>query len=279
MAAIVTEKLGEKVGAEVLGIDADRLLNDQDLPSACLTALEENGALLFRGLNIDPATQVAFCRRLGELISFPTSPPYDIPEINEINWDPSHPRAEYFRGNVAWHIDGALDHDIPPKASVMTAEVVTEQGGETEFASTYAAYDDLTDAEKERFADLRVIHTLEAIVRPAYPNPTPEQLADWAKRPSREHPLVWQHRSGRRSLVFGSTTSHIVGMSREDGRALLDELEERATAPNRVFSHSWTAGDMVIWDNRGLVHRVRPFDQTEPRRMHRITLAGDEPIQ
>ncbi|WP_146776653.1 TauD/TfdA family dioxygenase, partial [Parafrankia sp. Ea1.12] len=80
------------------------------------------------------------------------------------------------------------------------------------------------------------------------------------------------HQSRRRSLVFGASASHIVGMDVDEGRALLADLERRSTLPDRVFSHSWTAGDMVIWDNRGLVHRVRPFDQTEPRRMHRITL-------
>ncbi|ONH62026.1 taurine catabolism dioxygenase TauD [Frankia sp. CcI49] len=279
MAALVTEKLGEYVGAEVLDADADRLLHDEDLPQACLEALEEHGVLLFRELNLDYATQVAFCRRLGELLSFPKTPPLDFPEIMEINWDPANPRSDYFRGNTAWHIDGALDPGNPPKASVMSGGVVTDSGGETEFASTYAAYDSLSAQEKEEFGRLRVIHTLEAILRPAYPNPTPEQRADWAKRPAKEHPLVWRHESGRRSLVFGSTTSHIAGMDEAQGRALLDELERRATTPDRVLQHTWKQGDMVIWDNRGLVHRVRPFDPDVPRRMYRTTLAGDEPIQ
>ncbi|WP_341771229.1 TauD/TfdA family dioxygenase [Amycolatopsis acidicola] len=128
---------------------------------------------------------------------------------------------------------------------------------------------------KERIAGLRVVHTFEAIQRRTYPNPTPAQEAEWASRPVREHPLVWRHESGRRSLVFGATASHIDGM----GRSLLDELENRATAPDRVLRYRWSAGDTVMWDNTGLVHRACAFDRGRPRRMHRTTLAGREPIR
>ncbi|MDT3439882.1 MULTISPECIES: TauD/TfdA family dioxygenase [unclassified Pseudofrankia] len=278
MATIATEKLGAFVGAEVVGIDVDRLLNDEDVPRAVMAALEENGVLLFRELHIDDAAQVAFCRRLGEPVRFKG---YRIPEIMEISFDPGNPNVEYFRSNDLWHMDGALDGSAPPKASVMSGHVVTSEGGETEFASAYAAYDDLSAKEKERFAKLRVIHTFEAVQRLSYPNPTPEQLAEWnsPSRPPREHPLVWEHRSGRRSLVFGATTAHVVGMDPEESRALLDDLEHRATTPDRVLRHTWSVGDMVIWDNLGLVHRACPFDRGTPREMHRSTLLGDEPIQ
>jgi alpha-ketoglutarate-dependent taurine dioxygenase len=275
MAVITTEKLGETVGAEVLGVDVDRLLNDDDVPAACMEALEEHGVLLFRELHIDDHQQVAFCRKLGDLVTFPR---YPIPEVMEISFDPGNPNAEYFASNGYWHFDGAMD-DIPAKASVMTAHVTAEEGGETEFASTYAAYDGLSDEEKERYAGLRVLHTFEAVQRLTYRDPTPEQLAEWASRPVREHPLVWQHQSGRRSLVFGASASHIVGMDVDEGRALLADLQRRATTPDRVLRHTWSVGDMVMWDNRGLVHRACPFDRQKPRRMHRTTLVGDEPIK
>ncbi len=137
----------------------------------------------------------------------------------------------------------------------------------------------MTDEEKEYFSTLRVVHTFEAIQRLTYPDPTPEQIEEWASRAVRELPLVWEHDSGgRRSLVFGATTSHIVGLDVEDGRALLDDLEARATAPDLVYRHEWSEGDMVIWDNTGLVHRACPFDRDKPRRMHRSTLLGTEAI-
>lgn len=276
MAAIATEKLSESVGVEVLDVDVERLLTDEDLPAACMKALEEHGVLLFRELHIDDHAQVAFCRKLGELVKFSR---YTPPEVMEINFDPKNPNAEYFRSNDRWHLDGCLDATPPPKAGVLTAHVVAEQGGETEFASTYLAYEALSDEEKERYAKLRVVHTFEAVQRHSYPDPSPEKLAEWAARPAREHPLVWEQRSGRRSLVFGSTTSHVIGMDYDEGRALLDDLERRATTPDRVLRHTWSVGDMAIWDNRGLVHRACEFDRTKPRTMHRTTLLGDEPIQ
>ncbi|WP_106400933.1 TauD/TfdA dioxygenase family protein [Actinocorallia populi] len=275
MTAITTRRLGGTVGAEVLDVDAERLLADDGLPGACMEALEEHGVLLFRELHADDDAQVAFCRKMGELARFPK---YKNPNVMEISFEPGNPNAEYFASNDHWHIDGALD-DIPAKASVLSARATAGAGGETEFASTYAAYDDLTDEEKERYARLRVVHTFEAIQRLTYPDPTPEQLAEWASRTVRELPLVWEHRSGRRSLVFGATASHVAGMDVEEGRALLSGIERRATAPDKVLRHTWSVGDMVMWDNRGLVHRACPFDRSEPRRMHRTTLLGDEAIR
>jgi alpha-ketoglutarate-dependent taurine dioxygenase len=110
-------------------------------------------------------------------------------------------------------------------------------------------------------------------------DPTPAQVARWQSREPHEHPLVWSHRTGRRSLVLGASTSHVVGMDRDEGRALLDDLLGRATAPDRVYRHEWSVGDTVIWDNRGVLHRAVPYEPTSPREMLRTTLLGDEPIQ
>ncbi|WP_420751486.1 TauD/TfdA dioxygenase family protein [Rhodococcus sp. O3] len=274
MPTLATKKLADNLGVEVLGVDVERLLTDETVPGALLDLLEQHSVLLFRQLHIDDDAQVKFCRRLGELALFPK---YRIPEIMEISFEPDNPNREYFASNDYWHIDGALD-EIPAKASVLSARVTAAEGGETEFASTYAAYDALTDEEKERFATLRVVHTFEAIQRLTYPDPTPEQIREWASRAVRELPLVWEHDSGRRSLVFGATASHIVGLDVDEGRKLLDDLESRATADDLVYRHEWSEGDMVIWDNTGLVHRACPFDRDKPRRMHRSTLLGTEAI-
>jgi alpha-ketoglutarate-dependent taurine dioxygenase len=91
--------------------------------------------------------------------------------------------------------------------------------------------------------------------------------------------LVWTHRSGRKSLLVGATTDHVVDMERDAGRALLDELLERSTTPDRLYRHHWSVGDTVIWDNRGVLHRVEPYDLSSPREMLRTTILGDEPIQ
>jgi alpha-ketoglutarate-dependent taurine dioxygenase len=276
MAVITTEKLGDRVGAEVKGVDRERLLADDDLPAACLEALEASGALVFRDLHIDDATQVAFSRKLGEVEVFGKG---EFPEIFRVTLDPAkNPVAAYLKGTFDWHIDGCTE-DVPIMATMLSAHAVADTGGETEFASTYGAYDDLSDEEQERFESVRVVHTIEAAQRLAFPDPSPEEVAIWRKRPAKVHPLVWRHRSGRCSLVLGATTDHVVGMGRDEGRALLDDLLARSTTPDRVYRHQWNVGDVVIWDNRGVLHRACPYDPSSPRDMHRTTFAGDEAIQ
>jgi alpha-ketoglutarate-dependent taurine dioxygenase len=276
MTVLTTEKLGPTVGAAIADVDRDRLLQDAALPEWILESLDAHGALVFRGLHIDDATQVAFSKRLGKVEVFGRG---ENPEIFRVTLDPAkNPAAQYLRGTFDWHIDGCTE-DVPIMATLLSAHAVAESGGETEFSSTYAAYEDLSAEEKERYLTLRVVHTIEASQRLVNKDPSPEELAIWRSRPSKEHPLVWTHESGRRSLVLGATASHVVGLDFDEGRALLDDLLERSTTPERVYRHQWEVGDLVIWDNRGVLHRACPYDAASPRDMHRTTLHGNEPIQ
>jgi len=276
VATITTEKLTPTVGALVDGVDRDHLLKDDALPAWTLETLEAYGALVFRGLHLDDRAQVAFSRKLGSVEVLGQG---EYPEIFRVTLDPSRNRAApYLRGTFYWHIDGCTD-DVPIMATMLSARAVAVRGGETEFASTYQAYDDLSDDEKSRYESVRVVHTVEASMRLHTADPTPEQVAIWRQRPAKEHPLIWTHRNGRKSLVIGATADHVVGLSHEAGRALLDDLVGRATVPERVYRHKWQVGDLVIWDNRGVLHRAAPYDPSSPRDMHRTTFAGEEPIQ
>ena len=282
MSVLSIEKLAGPVGAEVVGADPERLASDDTIAAAILDALEAHGVLVFRGLHLEPAAQVAFCRRLGEIDYSYEGGHTAVPGVYWISLDPAkNSRAEYLRGTFDWHIDGCLPvgDEYPQMATLLTAVAVAETGGETEFASTYAAYDLLSEEEKKRFESLRVVHSLEASQRFVTPDPSPEQLARWRSRPTSVHPLVWTHKSGRRSLVLGLTADYVVGMNRDEGRALLDELLSRVTRPERVYRHEWSVGDAVIWDNRGVLHRATPYDPRSPRAMLRTTILGDEPIQ
>ena len=273
---ITAQKLTPTVGALVEGADPDLLLHDDVVPTWTLEALEVHGVLVFRHLHLDDAAQVAFSRRLGAVEKFGRG---GLPEIFRVTLDPArNPVADYLRGTLWWHIDGCTDA-IPIMATMLSAHAVAEHGGETEFASSYQAYGDLSDEERARFETVRVVHTIEATMRLHTPNPTPEQVALWRKRPEKVHPLVWTHRSGRKSLVLGATTDHVVGMGADESRAFLDDLLARATVPERVYRHEWEVGDLVIWDNRGVLHRAAPYDPSSPRDMHRTTFTGDEPIQ
>jgi alpha-ketoglutarate-dependent taurine dioxygenase len=275
MSTLTTNKLGS-VGAEVVGVELADLLDDPGLKAACMEALEENGVLVFRGLHIDDESQILFSKGLDDVgKSEPAAPP----KIFTVTLDPSkNPAADYLRGTFSWHIDGAQD-EVPTKATMLSGHVIATVGGETEFASTYVAYDDLTDEEKARAMRLRVLHTFEASQRLVNPDPSPEELARWREKPDREHPLVWEHRSGRRSLVIGATAERVLDMDLDEGRALLAELLERATRTEKIYRHTWAVGDLVIWDNTGVMHRACPYDPSSSRELHRTTMSGDEPIR
>ncbi|MUL75817.1 TauD/TfdA family dioxygenase [Mycolicibacterium sp. CBMA 226] len=281
MSLLTLNKLTSSVGAEVVDVDAGRLTADDALAAAVLDALEDNGVLVFPGLRLDPDAQVAFCRRLGA-VDHSSDGHHPVAGIYPITLDTAkNASAAYLRATFDWHIDGCtpVEDTYPQKATVLSAIAVAARGGETEFANSYGAYDELTAAERERYGQLRVVHSLEASQRRVTPDPTPAMLATWRSRRTHEHPLVWTHRSGRKSLVLGASADYIVGMDRDEGRALLTELLERATVPEKVYRHTWSVGDTVIWDNRGVLHRAAPYDPDSPREMLRTTVLGDEPIQ
>lgn len=281
MSLLTINKLTASVGAEVTGLDPDALAADDALATAVLDALEDNGVLVFPRLHLAPQAQVEFCRRLGE-IDHSSDGHHPVAGIYPVTLDKSkNSSAAYLRATFDWHIDGCTPtrDEYPQMATVLSALQVAEQGGETEFASSYAAYDHLGEEEKQRLAALRVVHSLEASQRRVTPDPSPELVARWRSRPTHDHPLVWTHRSGRRSLVLGASADHVVGMDVDEGRALLADLLDRATRPGLVYSHTWSLGDTVIWDNRGVLHRAAPYPENSPREMLRTTVLGDEPIQ
>jgi alpha-ketoglutarate-dependent taurine dioxygenase len=273
--------LTRTVGAEVLGVDTASLGRDEGLDGELVELLEKFGVLIFPGTHLPPEQQIAFCRRIGEIDY--SNGNHEIPGIYRVSLDPEKAgrSASYLRGTFEWHIDGCTPdgEDCPQMATVLTALHVSESGGETEFANSYTAYDDLDEDEQSRLLGLRVVHSLEASQRRVTPDPTDKQIAIWRSRPTHEHPLVWTHRSGRRSLLIGASADHVVGMDPDEGRALLDDLLARATTTGRVYRHEWSVGDTVIWDNRGVLHRAAPYDPASGREMLRTTILGDEPIQ
>jgi alpha-ketoglutarate-dependent taurine dioxygenase len=280
VSALVVTQTDKTIGAEVTCIHSADLLREDSIVTTVIEALEANGVLVFRDLSLDPETQVLFCQRIGE-VDF-SEGHHPVPGIYRVTRDAAKSSAaEYMKGTFHWHVDGCtpLHGEPPQKATVLSAKAVAESGGETQFASTYAAYDALSDDEKEWFASLRVLHSLEASQRLVYPDPTPEQIQGWRARPTSVHPLVWTHRSGRKSLLISAHADHIVDMDADESRALLDELMDRATKDELVYRHHWSVGDTVIWDNTGVMHRATPYAAGSPREMLRTTIFGSEPIR
>jgi alpha-ketoglutarate-dependent taurine dioxygenase len=280
MTSLDVRPLSETIGAEVVGVDGRQMATDPRLATAIFDALEANGVLVFRGLDLDPEHQVAFCRHLGEVDGSASHHP--VPGIFRITLDArKNSNAAYLHATFHWHIDGCTPEgdEAPQMATMLSAVAVSDEGGDTEFASTYAAYEDLTDDERARVCALRAVYSLEASQRLVTPDPTDEELTRWRARRTSEFPLVWTHRDGRKSLVIGASCDHVVGMERDDSRALLDDLLAGATRSERVYRHHWSVGDTVIWDNRGVLHRAIPYAATSPREMLRTTVLGDEPIE
>ena len=228
--------------------------------------LEERGVLLFRELNLTDAEQVVFTRTLGPMAD----------DIFKISMDPlENPLFAYTKGAFFWHIDGTMS-DVPIFASVMSCRRKSPVGGTTEFANTYAAFADLPPSEQKALEGLRVVHMFETSQRYVNPEPDYATVQDWQRFKPATIPLVWTHKSGRKSLVLGSTASHIEGMGVRESLDLLVRLRDHATQPQFVYSHQWTVGDLVIWDNTGTMHRVLAYPHDSGRLMHRTTIKGDE---
>lgn len=187
-------------------------------------------------------------------------------------------QREFILGNDFWHMDG-MSYAVPVKATLLKCQQAPSEGGDTGFASLHAAWDALPERRKAQLRPLRVGHCLSASLRRLYESPTPEDFARWdAIFPRLEHPLVWTQRDGRSSLLIGSTANDIVGMSPGEGRALLDELLAWCVHERFCYRHSWRDGDLVIFNNPGLLHRSYPYGDGAGRVMHRTTLKGVEAI-
>jgi alpha-ketoglutarate-dependent taurine dioxygenase len=261
-----------RIGTEIR-IDLETLLSGSAAGSIRST-LEERGVVFFRGLRISDEQQVAVASSLGNIVANEGED-----GIYKVSFDPSvNPRAEYLKGSMFWHFDGSLQ-PFPNLATLLRAMRLSETGGETEFCNTYAAYDDLPQSDKDAIAELQVVHSAERSQYYVTPEMSHEEIVFWQKSPTKTCPIVWTHRSGRKSLLLGATADYVKGLPAEESRALLARLRDWATQPQYVYRHQWEVGDLVIWDNTGTMHRVLPYAADSGRLMHRTILAGEEPLQ
>jgi alpha-ketoglutarate-dependent taurine dioxygenase len=282
MSAIRVEAIKPAIGG-IVHVAKGGLLND-DVVSALRQALDDRGVLVFPRIDLTNVEQLALTDKIGKRLNYVSKAPgsgatgeedvYTITLDKKINNQP-----EYVLGTFFWHIDGVTIDQPLPKGTLLTARKLSSTGGQTEFASTYAAFDSLPDADKEAYAPLKVVHKMEASMRPVFEALSEEDLARWRGMSSvMTHPLVWTHKSGRKSLVVGTHADSVVGLPIPHGRSLLIRLQEWAAQPAFSYRHEWQEGDLVIWDNHGLMHRVVPYDVDSGRMMHRTTLKGEERV-
>jgi alpha-ketoglutarate-dependent taurine dioxygenase len=259
-----------RIGTEIR-TDVETLLSGS-FASTLRDLLERRGVIAFPEINLTDEQQVAFTKTLGTIVDEGEN------NIYKITMDPmENQQAEYLKGAFFWHIDGTMS-EMPILASIMSARRLAATGGDTLFSNTYAAYDDLPDEEKEALEQLQVVHSLEATQRYVTPEPSYAMLQDWQRYSDNVLPLVWKHRSGRKSLVLGSTAAYIVGMEPRESAALLCRLRDWATQPQFVYGHQWKIGDLVVWDNTGTMHKATRYPLDSDRMMHRTKLEGEEPF-
>jgi alpha-ketoglutarate-dependent taurine dioxygenase len=253
-------------------------LSKQDLLSGHYAAdlrelLERRGVLVFKNIDFTDDEQVAFTRTMGQFL-----PEMEGQDVYNIMLDEKlNSRSEYLKGSLFWHADGTMNK-VPIGVAILTSKVLPTWGGNTEFCNTYAAYDLLPDADKKLIATLKAMHSAWTSLFYYEPEPSYAKLEEMIRIGEVELPLVWKHNSGRKSLVLGCTAHHVIGMRPTESTRLLVRLRDWATQPKFVYSHEWSVGDAVMWDNTGTMHRAMPYDPNCGRLLHRTKTAGEEPV-
>ena len=277
-------KLGEHLASEVCGIDLASPIEDSVFEQL-RNAFYKYTVLVFRGQDIDADQQIDFSKRFGALeptmVNDPSGGGGWINKLSNIDDEgnilpETHKKMLYLKGNILWHSDSSYKK-VPSRGALLFAEVVPPEGGETEYASMKAAYAALPDEKKNALKDLVAEHSLLHSRNKLTPGVMDQKFKDEVppvpQRLVRELP-----ETGEKTLFLGAHASHIIGWPVEKGSSLLDELLEWATQPQFVYKHSWEENDLVLWDNRCSLHRGRPWDAANYRRvMRRTTLLGDGP--
>ena len=273
------------VGAEIGGVDLTRPIDDA-IFARIAQAFDEHSVLVFHGQALTDEQQMAFSERFGPLETTVRTlgkedrlgaHMVDLSNVDEegklMAW--SDRRMTYQSGNQLWHSDSSFK-PVPAHSSALSARVVPPEGGETEFASMRAAYDALPEDLRQAVEGKVVVHSFGFSRSLIDPGIGTEVGRDY---PPVRHALVRANpRNGRKSVYVGSHAWYVEGLGIDESRILIARLLEIISRPDRVYRHHWRVGDLVMWDNRCVLHRGRLWDSARYKRvMHRTTVAGDGP--
>jgi len=285
---VIAKQIGPCFAAEMEGVDLTRPLAPEEV-AAIDAGMDTYAVLVFHDQYIDDEQQLTFTRNLGEIeraigtsLRAPDELRLPTTFADVSNLDKDHQpfarddrRRLFGIGNRLWHSDSSFKV-VPAKYSILSARRVPSKGGNTEFADMRAAYDALDDETKALVDDLICEHSqIFSRQQIGFFDFTEEERARF--RPVRQRLVRTHPVTGRKSLFLASHAGGIVGWPVPEARAFLRDLIEHATQRKFVYAHTWRVGDVVIWDNRQVMHRARPFPAHEPRDMRRTTVAGDGP--
>ncbi len=268
--------------AEVIGLN----LGQEPTPETLTEidrAFADFSVLVFRNQDITDEQQIRFSEHFGELEETKVGTPgagSKLIVLTNIGSDgeiipPSDRQVLNNKANQQWHADSSFK-PVPAKASMLSARIIPSAGGNTEYISMRAVYAALSDEMKARIGDLVGVH--DYAYGRAKIDPDLVTDAERSALPPVKQAMVLTHADGSESLYLGAHCASVVGMAEAEGRALIDELMAFATQPQFIYSHPWSPHDMVLWDNRAVLHRATPFSSTsEKRLMVRTTIGGEAP--
>ena len=276
--------IGEMIAADIQDANLSQPLDDVSI-AAITKAWNENLVLRFRNQHLSDADLIRFSSYFGELDP-PGPNPYGVtflPEFPEINVisnvkdDTGVPIGNLGDGEAVWHADMTYI-DNPPEAGILYALEVPVGQGDTYFANMVAAYNDLPSDLRGAIEGKTLIHDAAhnsaGMLRKGY-----EEITDVKLTPGARHPLAYEDQHGRVSLFLGRRPhAYILGMEESDSDSLLDALWAHATRPKYSWHNEWQKGDLVMWQNRMVMHRRDAFDPSTRRVMHRTQLKGKSPI-
>jgi taurine dioxygenase len=277
------QRLSAVGGVEITDIDLSQPLSAAT-KERILNLFAAHPILVFRNQTLNKEQQYNFTLNFGEIEELHVGRHQDSVKYGAVhtvsNLDPDGKPSGKLpeRGNYFWHSDKSY-HDIPSLLTMLHAVQLPPSGGPTQFANTEMAYAALPEATKQRLEGLRAVHSWEASRRKSGSSPATE--AQMQERPPVDHPVARTHPvRGTKALYLGNHSSHVVGMPEDEGRALLAELEAHATSPAFLYSHRWRQGDLVMWDNRCLLHRAfNDYDMgNHVRVLHRTVVRGTVPV-
>ena len=266
------------LGAVVTDIDLKHL--DDVMWNEVYATFLKYGMLVFPAQHLDDAHQDAFARRFGEIEQLNPKQKGAVVRISNAKEDgtvaaPDEYQFKVLRGNEGWHTDSTY-MPLASKAAMLAAITVPPEGGETEFADMRAAWDELDAETQQKLEGMEAYHSLYySQERAGYKFKT-DNLYGFHDKGAPLRPVVKTHpETGRKSLYTGRHAYNIVGMDPKESEELLDGLMEAACQPPRTYQHTWGVGDLVVWDNRCVMHRARPYDTTQPRVLRGSRIAGD----
>jgi len=273
--------LTPNLGAVISGTELSCELDDRVFRELYQAFLRYQ-VLLFPPQDLPPASQVAFARRFGEVQvhvmnqyhadGYPEL--YRLSNLDE-NGRPSGRHPD--KGTLAWHTDGSWQR-VTGQATIIYGEVMPQSGGETHFCDMYGAYERLDASWKARIAGLRAAHNLD-FSRTRRHGEDPLTEAQRLAKPPVDHPVVRTHpETGRKCLYLGDHAEYILGMPYDEGRALIEELNALAVHPGLTCEHRWKPRELLVWDNRCVMHRATAYDAaTQGRVIRRCTVLGEIP--